>query len=808
MKSPALATGVVLTALAAFCLPLEAAAPGSRELLSNGDFAQSSEHGALPAFWEAQSPQGVALLRDENPPVLRLAASGPGQAPAVRQEAALPHPLPDALLVVADVRMENVQRGGKPWHSGRILVTYLDDRGNTLGETFTLDRLQGDSPWKMVSRQFPALPGAVKVRLELQLLNAAAGRISFRNVSLRALDAREAQAWRGEADERIRKFRTAPLRVRVEDAGGRPLPNADVAVFMRLHAYPFGTAVKTRLLLEPPGDPHGNTYRAVVENFFNYATLENELKATHIEKKGLDEPLRALAWLKERGLARRGHVLTWPSYQMSAKAVAAASDDPDKVRALMKAHFHNVLTATAPANIVDWDVVNEPAVHTDLISLLGEKQVAEWFRWAREDAPDARLFVNENNVEFQGGNRDSLEKWLRFLRDAGAPLGGIGWQGHMWHRTLPSGQNILADLDHFAAYGLPIQITEYDTDARFSDGDDARFLDEFLTAWFSHPLTAGFIMWGFQDSLIWNGNAPLFRDDWSLKPSGRAWMDLVFGKWWTEETGRTGRNGEFETRGFLGTHDVEVRHDGKRAVRRVELSKDGADITIRLGTSSENDEPATRLVSSNPYLTGKLPARLEPKKQAGATVTRAVNVTAGVGAWAVSSGPAGEGGRRLVLRGSEDARNRRDIYLRFDAGSPAKDSVVEAALALEIAEASSGPLRLQFHVLSHRFVPQGGEAGLDWKPMDVASGRAPGRDPGTGQYRLGDAAVVYLGEETVENPKAGTRVRFSSPDLARAVQAAGGKGITVIISTSGDRLIFAGPEDGSRQPSMEIKLRK
>jgi GH35 family endo-1,4-beta-xylanase len=772
----------------------------SGELLTNGTFAGAAKSANPPAPWQTENPAGITWDTDGTP-TLRLEVSDRNPAPTVRQEITLPHPLPSALRVEADVKLENIQRGEKSWHSGRILVTYLDAGHDVLGDTFTLDRLQGDSPWKTVRRQFPVPAGAARVRLELQLLQAKTGRISFRNVSLQALSAGEADQWRTAAEDRIRQHRMAPLQIRVVDESGRPVSGAEVAVFQRRHAYPFGTAVKPKLLLAEPGDPHADTYRAVVECFFNYATLENELKAPRVEKNGLDEPLRALAWLNQRGIARRGHVLTWPSYEMSARAVVASKDDPDKVRALMKAHFHDVLAATAPLGIVDWDVVNEPAVHTDLIRLLGDDQVAEWFRWAREGAPQARLFLNENNVEFQGGNRENLEGWLTRLRKAGAPLGGIGWQGHMWHRTLPSGQNILDDLDHFAPYGLPVQLTEYDTDERFSDEDEARFLEEFLTAWFSHPLTDGFIMWGFQDAYIWNRNAPLFRSDWTLKPSGKIWMDLVFGKWWTEESGRTAGDGLFATRAFLGTYDVEVRSGGRRVVRRIDLPREGMQIEIPLDARAEADDPAARLASSNPYRTGKLPPRVEPEQSNDRLSVRRVGLKEGRGAWAFL-GP--EEKADAALLGKLPSGKARVLYLRFDPQDLGPGSVAHAVLEFELGSVAKPP-RLEVYALSHRFVRVGEEAGRDWTVSDIVPGRAPGRDGDA--FRIGDAGVIYLGEATVGDGESG-RVRFSSSSLAQAVRDSAGRGLTVIVTSSDPAVEVKGLDGSTDGPRLEWTTRK
>jgi len=672
-----------------------------------------------------------------------------------------------------------------------MLVTYLDAQGQVLGETYTLDRLVGSSDWRTVRRQFPVPAGARRVRVELQLLQPQVGSIGFRGVSLRALDEAESQAWRVQAEERIREHRMAPLRVRVEDAEGRAVSGADVAVFMRRHAYPFGTAVSPALLLAPPDNARANTYRSVVENFFNYATLENGLKTKTVEAKGLETPLAALGWLRERNIALRGHVLTWPSWEMSSKAENAAKDDPEALRAVMRRLFRERLEATEPYGLVDWDVLNEPTVHNDLLRILGEGQAAEWFRWAAEGAPRARLYLNENNVEFAGGNREGLEQWIRRLQAAGAPIGGLGWQGHMWHRTLPSGQNILDDLDHFAPYGLPVQITEYDADNRFSDEEEARFLDEFLTAWFSHPLTAGFIMWGFNDANIWNGNAPLFRADWSLKPAGKVWMERVFGRWWTEDRGRSGGDGVYAVRGFLGDYEIEAVLGGRRASGVARLEAEGAEAVLRL----KDGNGETRIVSTNPYAGGKLPAILAPEaKHTDDFETRVVRTQDGRGAFALS--PPGEG--RVLMAGGAGAA-RVDLYVRFDAAAMA--SVDQATLRLSLAGVPEKTARVSLYVLSNRFVPQGSEAGADWTAAELGLGRAPGRDADSGDYRLGDASVIYLGEVSCAEVNGKGLLVFSAPELARAVVQSKGAGVTVMVSTTASWLEVASVE-------LELRVKK
>ena len=54
----------------------------------------------------------------------------------------------------------------------------------------------------------------------------------------------------------------------------------------------------------------------------------------------------------------------------------------------------------------------------------------------------------------------------------------------------------------------------------------------------------------------------MFRRDWSLKPNGGAYEDLVFKQWWTNADGKTATSGTFTTRGFLGDYEIEVSSPG------------------------------------------------------------------------------------------------------------------------------------------------------------------------------------------------------------------------------------------------------
>ena len=98
--------------------------------------------------------------------------------------------------------------------------------------------------------------------------------------------------------------------------------------------------------------------------------------------------------------------------------------------------------------------------------------------------------------------------------------------------------------------------------------DGARY-----TILFSHPQVDSIIMWGFWDPRHWKKNAVMYREDWSEKPAGKAYRDLVEREWRTHVAGATNAEGTYELRGFLGEYDVSVTVGGRSVTAKAQLAK-------------------------------------------------------------------------------------------------------------------------------------------------------------------------------------------------------------------------------------------
>ena len=411
-------------------------------------------------------------------------------------------------------------------------------------------------------------------------------------------------AWRKAASERIEKYRKGDLSVVVRDRASQPLGGAKVSVRMRRHAFWFGSRADVRLINSDTED--AKKYREHFLELFNYATVNTvyyfQWRTPKAAKEILAATLQAIPWLQRHGYPMRGHTLVWwfkdeninkPKQQVYERVIE---------------HINQTAGNRSLAAAFDeWDVQNEPFSNSEIFRKLGREKLVDFFNLVHKYDPDAKLFLNECHLISQlhqkdwKQRQDFIYELVKELKDKDVPIHGLGFQSHHVQALSPI-PDILRILDRFAELGVDMQVTEYDIKLRpAADTKDwarrwrgpapttpeleqleGEYMRDFLTAIFSHPGMKAFIMWGFWDGRHWLHNGPIFRKDWSLKPSGQAYKDLVLNQWWTNEDGKTNNDGIFKTRGFLGEYEVTIEHEGRKKTVKTALSRAGEAVSIEL----------------------------------------------------------------------------------------------------------------------------------------------------------------------------------------------------------------------------------
>jgi len=273
---------------------------------------------------------------------------------------------------------------------------------------------------------------------------------------------READApWRAAALQRIEQIRTAPLAIRVTDSHGKPVAGAQVKAELVESEFVWGTAVSEAMLGQDL--PDSPKYRAVLQEFFNTAVIENgfkwEIWGTDLERR--KETVRVFEWLAQSGMRQRGHNLVWPGWKFAPKfAKELAERDPAAFKKAIEDDIDSKMPLTK-GRMIAWDVINEILHERDFLPFLPEDAPVQWFKRARAIDPSAKLVLNDYamlNSARSPGTIASFRDVVQSMRKAGAPIDALGIQGHIGQQPRAP-ESVLSDLDMIAQEGLPVQIT-------------------------------------------------------------------------------------------------------------------------------------------------------------------------------------------------------------------------------------------------------------------------------------------------------------------------------------------------------------
>ena len=380
--------------------------------------------------------------------------------------------------------------------------------------------------------------------------------------------------WRASAFERIEKNRKGDFYVIVKNADGNVVPDADVELNMYEHEFQFGAAIPQSRSVLSDGDPR---FRTAIQRYFNGAVLENNHKWAVYE----NDPARARALVdavKALDIKYfRGHCLVWdrtyrpgstmPPYDLLAK-YNNRNDLNDRIR-----NHINRIVGDFRGELNDWDVLNEPVANSVTMDVYGKSLINDWFSFARVANPNAKLFVNEY-IE-----NHALFNILDEMVGNNVDFDGIGIQSHF---TAPADPASIYDFyQRLAQYNKIIKVTEFDF-ATDNEILQATFLRDFMITMFSHEVIEGFYQWRFHNTGTENIGA-FFNSNWLEKPGLDQFIDLVYNKWWTNETGKTNDDGIFSVRGFYGDYDITVSANGITKTLSVGFQKNkGNTVTVYL----------------------------------------------------------------------------------------------------------------------------------------------------------------------------------------------------------------------------------
>ena len=320
--------------------------------------------------------------------------------------------------------------------------------------------------------------------------------------------------------------------------------------------------------------------QAAMYKYFNYGVTGNSFKWSGIQPQHTEPDYtnfeNALAWTQKVGWDLRAHTLLWggddahstPDWVRNLPTPKAITDT-SKMRVTREMTRYKGL-------IKEYDVINEPLTdHADwLRNTVGDSILWNVFKWAHAADPDAELFINDYNVEYNWGQAEEYRDLILKIKEMGGPVTGVGMQAHFWDCCRPNIDELVRNVNIVAEAGLPIRFTEYDYGGNLTQAEQAEDFIKVLTIAFSHPSISGMISWGLSDDGAWRENTGFFDAEGRPKLAADTLLYYTKTKWATNFDAEILDDNALSFDAYYGHYNIEVTFDDVVKVFNIPLLKE------------------------------------------------------------------------------------------------------------------------------------------------------------------------------------------------------------------------------------------
>ncbi|RDX57112.1 endo-1,4-beta-xylanase C precursor [Lentinus brumalis] len=238
---------------------------------------------------------------------------------------------------------------------------------------------------------------------------------------------------------------------------------------------------------------------------------------------------------KANGQLLRGHNCVWhnqlPSWVSNGQFTAA------DLTSVIQNHCSTVVSHYKGQILrsYSWDVVNEPfnddgTWRSDVFyNTLNSSYVSIALKAARAADPNAKLYINDYNIENSGAKATAMLNLVKQLIADGVPIDGVGFQSHFIVGSVPTSFQTV--LEQFAALGLEVAITELDIRMTLPETDtllaqQAKDYESVVKACMNVEKCVGITIWDYTDKYSWvpstfsgQGAALPWDSDLAIKPA-------------------------------------------------------------------------------------------------------------------------------------------------------------------------------------------------------------------------------------------------------------------------------------------------
>src|SRR5664279_853525 len=220
-------------------------------------------------------------------------------------------------------------------------------------------------------------------------------------------------------------------------------------------------------------------------------------------------------YTQDNGILFKEHCFCWGAQQ---PGWVNNSNAETAVKAWMKAYCDRY-PKVAMIDVFNESLHNSPAYKDGMggAGTSGYDWIANAFKWAREACPNAILLYNDyNTIEYANENAGVI-KLVNAIKGAGAPIDGVGCQGH--DVALVSASTVTSYVDKIiSSTSLPVYITEMDIGVA-DDTKQSQIMQDIVKPLWANANVKGFTYWGYISGNTWRANTGLMSSSGTKRPA-------------------------------------------------------------------------------------------------------------------------------------------------------------------------------------------------------------------------------------------------------------------------------------------------
>lgn len=226
-------------------------------------------------------------------------------------------------------------------------------------------------------------------------------------------------------------------------------------------------------------------YPDIAVSQFNFITIDGGAHFKQVQPKpgkyDFSKPDKIVAFAEAHNMPVQLHHLVWGDDFILPDWLTKGNYSKRELLDILHDHITTIVKHYK-GRVSEYTVLNEAFTENQHVYGLrnwwaehlgnDEKYMDDFFLWAHQADPKAKLILNDFNDQTKNSVSDAIYNYVKGAKARRVPIHGVGMQLHIDASRPDKKQEVIDNMKRFKKIGVPVYVTEFDVNTNFMKGDD------------------------------------------------------------------------------------------------------------------------------------------------------------------------------------------------------------------------------------------------------------------------------------------------------------------------------------------------